>query len=117
MEGLRACDCFLLTFNRSEVTTKWTERYVIRHLRWIVACVLLLRKFGRNPSDGRVAEEGGRFYIFPCCNGKGVDGSAVAALCVVADGNLCAAKFPHQIEGACEHSCVRIVSSFVRNDV
>ena len=117
MEGLRVCDWFLSTFSRSEVTTKWAESYVIRHLRSVMPCVLLLRQFGRNPSDFGVAEEGSRFCFFPCSNGKRVDGSAVAALCVVADGNLRAAKFPHQIEGACEHSCVRIVTSFVRNDV
>ncbi len=61
MEGLRACVCFLLIFNGSEVAAKWTESHVIRHLRWIVPCVLLLGKFGRCPSDCRIAEERRRF--------------------------------------------------------
>ena len=117
MEGLRACVAFLLIFNGSEVAAKWTERYVIRHLRSVMTCVLLLGKFGRNPSDCGVAEESSWFHIFPCSNGKGVDGAAVSALCIVTDSNLRATKFPHQIEGTCEHPCIRIVSSFVRNDV
>ena len=117
MEGLRVCDWFLLTFNRSEVTTKWAERYVIRHLRSVMTCVLLLGKFGRNPSDCGVAEESSWFHIFPCSNGKGVDGAAFATLCVVTDSNLSATKLPHQVEGTCEHPCIGIVGSFVRNDV
>jgi len=100
----------------SEVNSEWTECHVIGHLGRLMSAVLLLGQLDRSFLNGSVRE---RLWLefLSGRNRQWIDGAAVAALGVVADGNLHAAKFTHQIEGTCEHSCIGIVASFVGNDV
>ena len=100
----------------SEVNSERTECHVIGHLGRLMSAVLLLGQFDRSFLNGSVRE---RLWLefLSGRNRQWIDGAAVAALGVVADGNLHAAKLTHQIEGTCEHSCIGIVASFVGNDV
>ncbi len=100
----------------SEVNSERTECHVIGHLGRLMSAVLLLGQFDRSFLNGSVRERL-RLGFLSGCNRQWVDGAAVAALGVVADGNLHAAKLTHQIEGTCEHSRIGIVASFVGDDV
>ena len=67
-----------------EEDSKRTEWYIIVGCWWIMTCVLLLWQLDRDFGNRHIRERL-RFCAFSQCICQGIDGSALSALCIIAD--------------------------------